>query len=666
MGVTIKDVANQAGVSIATVSHVINKTRYVSPELVEKIERVIRESGYVRKVHMSKSGHLRMGKKSEIALVIPNTFSVVYSRLIVVISNEMARAGFLLTTYLSNDDLDRESHLLTEIMSNKRTAGVIIAPVSEDSGAHSKLQLSGIPFVCIERSMSMVQVDSILSDNFQGIYKGTEHLIKCGHENIALLIEDSASTTVIDRVAGYKAAMMEYGINYRDDLVIRMDLENESNELNIIKFLRSKGSTAIFAGGNTLTLLLLKAIKSLGIECPKELSIVGFGDDNWCQLITPPLTTLKQDMEKLGQLTAQRLIKKISEPISSDTEIQLVPMDLAIRKSTQNIARGPLGEMAVYPEDNLLTDDEINEIQSKKFTVAISFHYSGDEWTALHEQAIRETLHKYGIRLLSVADAHFDPALQIAQLEGIMLQHPDAIIAVPTDEEKTAEKFKEISSKTKLILINNMPQGFSKNDYSCWISVNERENGQNAAKILIDHFEGQSNVKIGMLTHGTPFFATKQRDFFAELAIRDQGLNLEIVAKRNFYNIEGAYDACTRMFQEHPEIQGLYITWERPALKAIEALQDLGRPEVVISTTDLDYKIASYMAKGQHVIGLSSQRPYDQGVAVAVATAKALLGKTVHQCIGVPPYTVLAENLEKAWKDLIKKRLPDSLSSFFT
>lgn len=659
MSVTIQDVANRAGVSIATVSHVINKTRYVSPELVETIERVIQETGYKPKVHLSKARNLRMGKNSEIALVVPNTISVVYSHLVVVLSRQLAPFGYLLTTYLSNDDPDREKHLLTEIMANKRIAGVIITPVSEDSAAQAKLQLSGIPFVCVERTMSINKVDSILSDNFQGVYKGTEHLIKCGHENIALLIENSSSTTVIDRLAGYKAAMVEYGIPFREELVVRMDLEQGDIEQDLAKFLRSKLATAIFAGGNTLTLLLLKSVATLGLECPKDLSVVGFGDDSWCQLVTPPLTTLKQDMETLGQLAVKKLVGKIMAEKPGETEIKLVPMDLTIRKSTQNIARGPFGEMSVYPEENILTEEEIAELKQKKYTVAISFHYSGDEWTALHEQAIRDTLMKYGIRLLSVADAHFDPQLQIAQLEGIMLQHPDAIIAVPTDEEKTAAQFKQIASQTKLILINNMPQGFDKDDYSCWISVNERENGQNAAKILIDYFDGKPPAKIGLLTHGTPFFATKQRDFFAEQTLIELGNNLEIVARRNFYKIENAYDACTRMFQEHPDIDGVYVTWERPALKAIEALQDMGLNKVVISTTDLDYQIATFMAKGQFVIGLSSQRPYDQGVAVAVATAKALLGKTEFKCIGVPPYTVLASNLEKAWKDLIKTRMPD-------
>jgi len=659
MGITIKDVAKAAGVSIATVSHVINRTRYVSPELVTKIEQMIEDTGYNEKFVIEKNSQFRIGKKSEIALVIPNTYSVVYTSLIAILSNMLIDKGFVLSIYLSGDNAKREKHILTEIMSNRRVAGVILSPVSEDASAQDKLILSGLPFICLERTMRGAKVDSILSDNVQGIYTGTEHLIKCGHENIALLLEKKELTTVGDRLAGYEKALRDYGIPYRKQLVLRIDLDHDDCLQTINNIMKTQMPTAFFAGGNTLTLRLLKCIEEMGLECPKDISVIGFGDDDWCELVTPPLTILKQRTETLAKEAVEMILAKINGNGPQLVHIPQIPMDLTVRKSTQNIARGPFGEMAVYPDENVLTEDEVEELKKNDYTVAISFHYSGDEWTRLHEQAIRDTLTKYGIRLLSVASAHFDPNLQIAQLEGIMLQKPDALIAVPTDEEKTAKKFKEISPKTKLILINNMPQGFEQNDYACWISVNERENGQSAAKILQEHFIGMKNVKIGMLTHGTPFFATKQRDFFAEQTLLDNCPNIEIVSKRNFYNIENAYDVCNRMMHENPEIQGLYITWERPALKAIQALEDMGREDVVISTTDLDYQIASYMAKGKMVIGLSSQRPYDQGVAVAIATAKALLGKTDYKCIGVPPYTVLAKNLEKAWKDLIKTKMPD-------
>ncbi|GJM69213.1 hypothetical protein HMSSN036_14290 [Paenibacillus macerans] len=94
------------------------------------------------------------------------------------------------------------------------------------------------------------------------------------------------------------------------------------------------------------------------------------------------------------------------------------------------------------------------------------------------------------------------------------------------------------------------------------------------------------------------------------------------------------------MIKRHPEIQGLYISWDRPALEAIKALQELKREDVAVFTFDLDTEIATYLAKEEMVKGLSTQRPYDQGIAVGLATAKALLGHDEHKYIGVPPYIV--------------------------
>lgn len=658
MNVTIREIADLAGVSIATVSHVINKTRYVSPELVEMVQKAIKDTGYSLKLDNKKTKQYRVGKLSEIAFIIPNSYSIVYSQLAMKLSSRLSEEGFILSTYLSDDDQLREKHILSEIMSNRRISGIILVPACNDIHQYEKLITSGIPFLCLERTLSDMDIDSVLSNNIQAIYQGTEHLIKCGHENIALLLEAKNLTSVQDRLTGYKRALSQYKITFKNNLVLNVDLNKATCDDAIRGMLKSRIPTAYIAGGNTLTLKLLKCAEEIGLECPKDISVVGFGDDSWCELVEPPLTTLKQDTEELSRLAVERFINKMSDKPDKSAKIDLVPVGLTLRKSTQNIARGPFGEMAVYPEENVLTDEEIEKLRMNDFKVAISFHYSGDEWTKLHEQAIKETLYRYGIRLLSVTDAHFDPELQVTQLESLMMQKPDAIIAVPTNEVKTAHKFKEISKKTKLILINNMPAGFEPSDYACWISVNERENGQNAAMIINDYFRNQKKVKIGMLTHGTPFFATKQRDFFAEQILRENQ-NVIIASKRDFYTIENTYEVCKHMIQENPDIAGLYITWERPALKAIQALQDLCREDIVISTTDLDYEIASYMAKGNMVIGLSSQRPFDQGVSVAVATAKALLGKNENKCIGVPPYIVSRKNLAKAWQDLIKTKAPD-------
>ena len=434
MGITIKDIADKAGVSIATVSHVINKTRYVSPELVQKVEQIIHESGYENKLS-NKMNPFKVGKLSEIALVLPNVGSTVYSQLSTVISHVLAEAGLELSIFLTEDDIKKEKHILAGLMTDKRIAGIILVPAGEEPKQYKKLIESGMPFLCLERTIKSEAVQCVLAEKKRAIYMGTEHLIKSGHENIALLLENKGIAAIEERLEGYKQALADYKIPYNERFVVYLDLYNASKEDFIRRIYGEDIPTAFLAAGNTLTMSLLKCIQDMGLECPKDVSVVGFGDDEWCELFSPPLTMLKQDTQKMGRFAADMLLKKIGGEDPGES-IRDLPVQLFIRKSTQIIGRGPFGEKAVDADELQLSDKEVERLKAADYKVALSFHHTGTEWSRLHENAIRDTLAQYGIKVIGVADAHFDPELQVAQLAGLELQKPDAIIAIPADDEK--------------------------------------------------------------------------------------------------------------------------------------------------------------------------------------------------------------------------------------
>jgi len=668
MGVTINDIAKEAGVSIATVSHVINKTRYVRPELAEKIEEIIERTGYIDKI-AGKMKKLKIGKQSEIAFVVPNVDSSVYTKMLSTVSKALGEHGYILTTYLSEDDLQREQQILAGVRTNKRHAAILIVPTSEKESDYRTLLQSDIPFICLDRTIRSSQVYSIMPDNSQAIYMATSHLVKRGHENIALFLDKHSNITGEERLDGYKKALLDFGINYQEERIGYFSTAEEETEQEIHSFYERIKPTAIVAGGNKLTLELLKALESYGIDCPQDVSVIGFGDEAWCALASPPLTALNQNVEKMGQLAVEKLIQKLNG-LELEPQIERTPIHLQIRKSTQVIGRGPFGEKAISPEMLTLSSEEVDRLKAGNFKVAISFHFTGTNWSRLHETGIRHTLEKYGVRVLTVTDAHFDPALQVTQLDGIRMQNPDAIIAIPVDDKATAKKFKEISKSALLVFISTIPDGFQKDDYASCISVNEEENGQNAGMILGQFFKNRGQVKIGMINHGAPFHGTQLRDMMAEQMIRDSFPNIEIVAIDHFYEINRAYDVCKQMMTQHPDIEGLYISWDRPALEAIKALKELNREDVSIVTFDLDEEISRYLANGTMVRGLSTQRPYEQGVAVALATAKALLGNDPYKYIGVEPLQVLPRNLLKAWREInhepAPKEIEDAVNNKFT
>ena len=657
---TINQIAKEAGVSIATVSHVINKSRYVSPDLVERVEEVIKKTGYDKKLKNKKS-KLKIGQKSEIAIVIPDLWGTLYSKLVSTISSNLTEKGYHPVVYFHNDNVDQEKDIITNIIYNKRVAGLIIVPASTNVEQFDKLVQHPIPFIFLDRTVKGEDVGSVLSDGEEGIYKGCKHLLRSGHEEIVLIIEHGQFSSSEGKLKGYRDALESYKIPFRNELLIEVDQNSFENfEKEIKKVWINHKPTAFLASGNRITLKLLKVLNKLGIECPTDVSVIGFGDEEWSEIVTPPLTMLKQNTREIALQEVDLLLRKIDNYSDASPEIK-VPMDLSIQQSTQVIGKGPFGERTVSPEELTISTEEAEKLRSSNYKVAISFHYGGTAWARLYENGIQNIFDKYGISIISTTDARFDPLLQVVQLEGLRLQQPDAIIAIPVDDEVTAKKFQSISEEVKLIFMSNVPEGMEKNQYASCVSVNERENGQNVALLLGNYFKNEKDVKIGFIGHGAQFYGTHLRDAVANEVIRTNFQNIEIVNEKYFYKIENTYEVCKEMLTANPEIKGLYISWDRPTLEAIKALKELNREDVSIFTFDLDNEIATYLAKEEMVKGLSTQRPYQQGIAVGLATAKALLGKEHYKYIGVPPYVVESKNLLKAWKDITLEPAPPEI-----
>lgn len=664
MKATIKDVARLAGVSIATVSHVINKTRYVGPELTDRVQSAMVESGYKQKVAQREVKY-QVGRNSEVALVVPGIENTVYCQYAAALSQRFAQHGLLLSIHLSYDNLQREQHILSRLATNKNISGIILAPSSDSPEIYAKILKMRAPIICLERRIDHPGIDSVLSEGHQAIYQGTEHLIKCGHENIAFLMEDRPLVGGDERLEGYRNALNDHNVPFRDDLLLRIDLYDPAAAAERIRLAWTGGTpTAFLAGGNKLTLLLVKVLDGMGLESPRDVSVLGYGDEEWCAFCRPPLTALKMDAEAVSRITADRMLEKIANRENGRNDIartERVPVRLMIRGSTRVIARDPFGERAHPPEVLNISESERLRLRRGNFKVGISFHYSGTAWKRLHESGIRDTFDRFGIKVIAVTEAHFDPQLQVTQLESLRIQRPDAIIAIPADDKVTARKFKDLSRETRLIFLSAVPERFARDDYAGCVTVNERENGRGVGLLLGAHFRGRQ-AKVGFIKHGALFYGTMLRDEAAEQVVRENNPNIAIVESLPFHDIERAYDVAKKMLKKHPDIGGLYVSWERPALHVIRALKELGREDMAIFTFDLDEEIAKYMARGEMVRGLSTQRPYEQGVAVAQLTAKALLGVNQYKYVNIQPCIVERKNLVRAWHDIIHEPPPPEIA----
>ena len=660
--VSIREIAEMAGVSIATVSHVINRTRYVRPELVERVERIVRETGYIEKVS-EKEKRLRVGKGSVIMGLFPNLESDLYRDLTLEIRKHLNEKGYFFYIALTDNDIRRQQELIEGILNDKRVAGILMVPASDNSADFRKLQQSGLPAVCLECDIKGGAFNAALFEDREAMRQGTSYLIESGHTNLMYIRDLAYGSSREERTLGYISALekKELGTASTDTGIIEIDLTRDESLCisQIQRAIRRLLPTAVIAGGNRLTLYLLKAIRNAGIRCPEELSVIGFGDSVWTDLMDPPLTTFKRDAGKLADAAIDLLLEQIGGRKGSG-ERRYVPVTLTKRKSVKMLENGPFGERAVSIDTISLSPEERKRIRNGKYRAAIVFHYTGTAWSELHEKGIRDELDQYNIDIISVTDAHFDPALQNMQLEGLMLQHPDAVIAVPADDRETSEAFLKLSGQSKLVFLGSIPENVSRNNYVSYVSVNEWENGTNVGRVIGEYYRGEEKVCIGLLNHGATFYGTKARDQAVEKTLREEYPNISIVTTRNFSKIENA-DMVTRdMLTLHPEITALYVSWDRPALLAVRTMKEMWREDIAVFTTDLDREIAGLMKDGI-VRGMSTQRPYEQGRAAGLVLAKSLVSDDLPKYVGVQPYVVMPEELQRAWKDIFHVEAPEEL-----
>lgn len=658
---TIKDIAAMANVSISTVSHVVNKTRYVSPELEERVQKAIEKLDYPPNFIVKKSRPTSKNDKQVIVFLHGSGESYFGHTLETDIEEALLSTPYsLVCVQLSGKE--KFENLERILLQSGLAAGLLVYPGDEGRMLAPLLENYHIPTVFVSKPLSGPVADYVYSDTEDGTYRAVRHLINSGHERIAYLSGSSLEET--GRYQGYCRAMEEYNLQVDPQLVL-VGLDSQDRVLAAMSrlFDQKVPPTALFAATYNVCAPVFQYMSRNNIECPKDLSVVCFNDFEWAALHSPPITAVRQDAKSAAEKAVALLMQRL-ENQAEDWQPQevVLPTKLLIRSSTSGIAHGPFGEKAGSVDSLVLTTDECTLVAQQGYTAAISFHYTGKAWMDLLLKGISAVFRTLNISLIATTDAHFNPELQSRQLNSLRLLEPDVLISMPTDNTKTAEAFQQIvQSKVKLILITNVPSGLAPADYVSCVSVNERSHGRNIGHGLGEYMTDHGMTQVALLQHSVDFYATNQRDSAARQVLQEEYEGLHICASAGFAREEDVYEATLRLFQEHPEIEALYISWEGPAIEAMRALADMDRGHIAIATGDLDYNTALVMANGGMIKAISAQCPYEQGEAIAWAAANSLLGKTTPSFIGIEPRMVTQKNLLKTWKDIYKEEPPAQL-----
>lgn len=332
---TIKDVARRVGVSTATVSHVINKTRFVSEELRRRVLEAIQELNYQPNA-IARS--LVKRKTHTIGIIITDILNPFYTAIVRGIEDVTYKSGY--SVVLCNTDEDPEKEILyIQILLEKRIDGLIISTAFQD-GPHPLLsRFKMIPLAAIVRRIQGLASDAVLGDNTGGAHKAIDHLIQLGHRRIGIISGPPGLSSGAERLEGYKNALGNHRIPFDEHWIKIGDFKRESGySLTKEIFQKSPLPTALFVANNQMTIGALQALNELRIRIPEDISFVSFDDMEWYSFLDPPLTTVEHSPYLMGKTAGEILLQKVSHKRKNPKKV-LIPSHLIIRKSTAEVVK---------------------------------------------------------------------------------------------------------------------------------------------------------------------------------------------------------------------------------------------------------------------------------------------------------------------------------------
>ena len=329
---TIKDVAAWAKVSVATVSHVVNGTRKVAPATIQRVRQAMKELDY----HPNAVAQsLRTQKTNVIGTVISDITNPFFATLIRGAEDAAIEAGYSLIVCNSDESLEKEDRYV-RLLQRRQIDGLLISPVGDGTrSVVHELPKWKIPFVFVDRRVEEIPSDVVLSDNVQGAYQATKHLIEQGHCLIGLILGIKGATTTEERLAGYRKALDEAEISVSEELIAYGGYRQEGGRTTTEEFLSlPKPPSAIFSTNNLMTIGVLKTLARRKIAVPQAMAVVSFDDLDLGELLQPPLTSVTQNPYEIGKIAMGILLARFDGGEEGAFEEVRVPVMLRVRGST--------------------------------------------------------------------------------------------------------------------------------------------------------------------------------------------------------------------------------------------------------------------------------------------------------------------------------------------
>ena len=335
MNSTIYEVAKCAGVSTATVSHVINCTRYVSDELKARVMAAVKELNYKPN---TAARRLRGGNSKALGLIVPDCTNPFFAETARAIDRVCFSLGYNIILCNTDNNAAHQAHYIDMLIS-KQVDGIIFISCGTPDCGIQKCETACIPAVIVDRDANIGSADRIIVNNEHGGYEAAKHLIELGFTKIGCISGPEGISSSIRRTEGFKRALTEYGITLDETLFYAGDFHYKGGKDAFFHFQRRRDlPEAVFACNDMMAIGFIHAAAANGVSVPDDVSVIGFDNIELAAVISPALTTVAQPIEEIAEIATQRLLKRIE---SRDGEVKRIVLEprLIIRETCKNTAQ---------------------------------------------------------------------------------------------------------------------------------------------------------------------------------------------------------------------------------------------------------------------------------------------------------------------------------------
>ncbi|HGF7230102.1 substrate-binding domain-containing protein [Vibrio cholerae] len=331
---TMKDIARLAGVSTSTVSHVINKSRFVSDEIAERVNNAAQQLNYAPSA-LARS--LKMNRTKTIGMLVTTSTNPFFGEVVKGVERSCYHQGYNLILCNTEGDNQRMKASINTLLQKRVDGLLLMCSTLEGERLDVFDRYPDIPIVVMDWGPILFASDKIQDNSLQGGYIAAKHLIECGHKEIGCITGPLIRHQAQMRYEGYKRALAEAGIAINPDWIVESDFECEGGYQAFEKlYQRGKLPSALFVSNDMMAMGVIQAASQRGLRVPDDLSLIGYDDVHIAKFMTPALTTIHQPKYRLGKAAVDTLLYRLENPDTTAQVVQLEPT-LVVRNSVRKL-----------------------------------------------------------------------------------------------------------------------------------------------------------------------------------------------------------------------------------------------------------------------------------------------------------------------------------------